>query len=250
MQIVNGGQTSHALFEANKKDAVAVSDVLVVVRIIEAKAADIGARVSETTNSQTPINSRDLKANTLVQKKIEEALLGLGYFYERKTNQHSNKPKAKRIDTVAAGQAFLAYEHELPEVAKKDRGRIFGDLFSTIYSDELNPKNLIPPLKLFREIEKIKKTVQKKIRNKEEFDQDKVFIIDGSHHVLFAVKRLCLQHSLDPFDTDAAVSRIEDALNVVKGCVADSKAKDKGFSFNRYFKDAATRTQIAAAIAK
>lgn len=234
----------------SKKDPVAVSDVLVVVRIIEAKAADIGARVSETTNSQTPINSRDLKANTLVQKKIEEALLGVGYYYERKTNQYAGKPKAVRVDTLAAGQAYLAYEHELPEVAKKDRGRIFGDLFTTVYSEELNPLNLIPPLRLFREIEKIKKSIQKKVREKEDIDEGDLFIIDGAHHVLFATKRLCVRDSVDRFDFDLAKEKISEAFQLVKCCVSESRAKDKGFSFNRYFKDAATRTQIAAAIAR
>lgn len=248
LQIVNGGQTSHALFEASKIDIAAVSDVLVVVRVIEAKVADIGARISETTNSQTPINSRDLKANTLVQRKIEEALFGLDYYYERKANQHADKPKNKRLDALTAGQAYLAYELELPEVAKKDRGRIFGDLFTTVYSEDLNPSNLLTPVKIFKDIEKTKKQVQKKIRDKQEVNQDDIFIIDGAHHILFAVKRLCVKDGIDHFDYEKSKKKVDEAILIVKQCVSSRRERDKGFTFNRYFKDAGTRTEIALAI--
>lgn len=248
LQIVNGGQTSHALFEAFSKDRDAASDVLVVARIIEAKTEDVGSRVSETTNSQTPINSRDLKANTLVQKKIEQALEGLGLFYERKSNQYAEKPKDKRIDAYAAGQSFLAYEVQLPEVAKKDRGRIFGDLFETVFSDAIDPAHLVTSLRLYEKINLRKKAIQKLVRAKEAFDQDHLYLIDGAHHVLFAIRHLCLRDGVDAFNLSEAEKYVDEAIEVVKVCVLESKAKDKGFSYNRYFKDSMTRTHIAAKI--
>lgn len=248
LQIVNGGQTSHALFEAFKKDADAAGEVLVVARIIEAKTADVGARISETTNSQTPINSRDLKANTLVQKKIEKALEGVGLYYERKSNQYADKPKDKRIDSLAAGQAYLAYEVQMPEVAKKDRGRIFGDLFETVFSDAIDPVHLVTPLRIYELINKEKKALQKLVREKKNFDEAKLFLIDGAHHVLFAVRQLCIRDSVDAFELQKAQAYLNEAIEIVKVCVADSQAKDKGFSYNRYFKDSGTRTHIAARI--
>ena len=41
VQIVNGGQTSNALFEAYKKDPSKVQDVLVLCRIYETRTRDI-----------------------------------------------------------------------------------------------------------------------------------------------------------------------------------------------------------------
>lgn len=245
VQIVNGGQTSNALFEAFTQDRERVSDVLLLARIIEAKEQSVGQKVSETTNSQTPIKSRDLRANTLVQRKIEEALAALGYFYERKTNQFANKPRDKRIDAQTAGQAYLAYALDMPEVAKKDRGRVFGDLFETVFSDDLLPKNLLVPLNVLKEIEIFKKDVQRRLRNNEKVDQEDLFIIDGAYHVLFAVRRICDRENLDEF-SDSAVSKVPEAINTVKTCVRNNKTET--FSFNRFFKDAGTRTKIEAFI--
>ena len=50
-----------------------------------------------------------MRSNDDVQKKLEEAFEGMGLFYERKLNQHSDQPRSLRIDALSAGQAYLAY---------------------------------------------------------------------------------------------------------------------------------------------
>ena len=246
VQIVNGGQTSNALFEAFAQDSEKVSDVLLLARIIEAKEQSVGHKVSETTNSQTPIKSRDLRANSLVQRKIEAALGAKGYFYERKTNQFADQPRDKRVDAQTAGQAYLAYALDMPEVAKKDRGRVFGDLFETVFSDDLLPENLLTPLRVLKEIDIFKKDVQRKLRKDEEVDQKDLFIIDGAYHVLFAVRRICDRDGVDEFSNDA-IYKVQEAIDAVRSCVQDNM--NETFSFNRFFKDAGTRTKIEALIA-
>jgi hypothetical protein len=73
LQIVNGSQTSHALFEAYQSldDPSLLDNVLILVRIYETGRTDIVSRIVQTTNSQTVISSRDLRANDPIQKKIE-----------------------------------------------------------------------------------------------------------------------------------------------------------------------------------
>lgn len=246
VQIVNGGQTSNALFEASVRDPERVADVLLLVRIIEAKEQSVGHKVSETTNSQTPIKSRDLRANSLVQRKIEEALGAKGYFYERKTGQFAEQPREKRVDAQTAGQAYLAYALDMPEVAKKDRGRVFGDLFETVFSDDLLPENLLIPLAVLKKIDAFKKDVQRRLRRDEKVDQEDLFIIDGAYHVLFAVRRICDRDGTDEFSHDA-LSRVNEAIEAVRSCVKSNM--NETFSFNRFFKDAGTRTKIEALIA-
>ncbi|MER9523807.1 AIPR family protein [Mesorhizobium sp. M0292] len=248
VQIVNGGQTSNALFEANRQDSEKLDDVLVLVRIIEAKADDIGQKVSETTNSQTPIKSRDLRANTSVQRKIEQSMKAIGLFYERKKDQYRTIEKSKRIDSLLAGQAYLAYGLDMPEIAKKDRGRTFGDLFDTVFSEDLDPINLITPVRVLETIERKKKAVQKSVREKLSIDPDDLFIIDGAYHILFAVKRLCVKDSINPFDLPLALSKIDEAVEFTKRLVKPEKSVDPLFSLNRFFKDAGTRTKIESAI--
>ena len=172
-------------------------------------------------------------------------MLAKNYFYERKTNQFADKPKDRRIDAQSAGQAYLAYSLDMPEVAKKDRGRVFGDLFDTVFSDDLLPEHLIMPLKILNKINGVKKEVQKKVRNELPVDAKDLFIIDGSYHVLFAVRRMCVRDGVDEFSEDA-LDKVDAAILSVKNCVEANR--DERFSYNRFFKDAGTRTKIDSTI--
>ena len=118
IQIVNGGQTSHALFEAYTEQPDRVKDVLILARIYETRAQDITSDIAEATNSQTPINTRDLHSNDDVQLKLDESFRDIGKYYERKAKQHQGKQRSKRIDAMSAGQAFLAYFLGCPEVKR------------------------------------------------------------------------------------------------------------------------------------
>ncbi len=162
VQIVNGGQTSNALFEAHLKEPAKLEDVLVLRRIYETRSRDITSKIAEATNSQTPINTRDLHSNDDIQKKLEESFRDLGIFYERKARQHSNEARDKRIDALSAGQSHLAYSHGLPEVAKKDRARVFRDLYATVFNSEVTTQQLLVSLRLYEQIQIRKLEIQKK----------------------------------------------------------------------------------------
>lgn len=248
IQIVNGGQTSNALFEASKVDPERFKDVLVLVRIIETKSQPVSLAIAESTNSQTPIKSRDLRSNDDTQKKIAEAFEGMGLFYERKEKQHSDKPRAQRVDALTAGQAHLAYGLELPEVAKKDRGRIFSDLYDQVFSDDLLVDELLIALRLLSKIEGEKRKVQASIQSQNDFDASKMFLIDGAYHVLFAVGQIADKKNIDRLSLESTSQLIPSAIELISTMVSTEQAQDASFSFNRYFKDSKTKTKIAAHI--
>ncbi|QSB02648.1 AIPR family protein [Methylomonas sp. EFPC1] len=248
IQIVNGGQTSNALFEASKMAPEKIEDVLVLLRIIETKSQPVSLAIAESTNSQTPIKSRDLRSNDDIQKKLEEAFEGMELFYERKLNQHSDKPRNLRIDALSSGQAHLAYSLELPEVAKKDRGRIFSDLYDQVFTDDLLADELFCALKVLNVIEAKKKALQTSIRSQSQFDKSNLYLIDGAYHVLFAVGQLSDCRQIDRLDFDHAKDIVPDAIRYVGDVVETEQNKDESFSFNRFFKDAKTKTKIASYI--
>lgn len=248
IQIVNGGQTSNALFEASQIAVDKLDDVLVLVRIIETKSQPVSLAIAESTNSQTPIKTRDLRSNDDIQKKLEEAFDGMGLFYDRKNGQHADSPKNLRIDALSAGQAHLAYSLDLPEVAKKDRGRIFSDLYDQVFTDELQPDDLLAAVRILDSIERVKKRVQSAIRKQEKFKADEMFLIDGAYHVLFAVGQICDIKKTPRLDYQKASELIPSAVKYISEVISKEQEEDPGFSFNRFFKDAKTKTKIASYI--
>jgi hypothetical protein len=169
-------------------------------------------------------------------------------FYERKAKQFADQPRVKRIDSLAAGQAFLAYQLSMPEVAKKDRGRVFSDLYDEVFNEDITPTRLLVPLMVLGEIERTKRTIQKKIRRQERFDPRMLFLIDGAYHVLFTVCQLCEEASLDPDNEAATKGCISSAMNLVADLVKEEMEVDEAFSFNRFFKDAKTKVKIQALV--
>lgn len=249
VQIVNGGQTSNSLFEAYQEKPKKLQNVLVLARIYETRSRDITADIAEATNSQTPINTRDLRSNDDVQKKLEESFLDQGLYYERKSRQHQEQQRRKRIDSLSAGQIYLAYILGYPEVAKKDRARVFGDMYDSIFNDEITTEKLLVPLRVYKDIEAHKRDLQRKIKRADTFDPELMFLIDGAYHVLFAVAELCESKNIDPLNETKAKAEIPRAINVVKDIVKQEIKQDPAFTTNRFFKDAKTKAKIQRIIA-
>jgi hypothetical protein len=247
VQIVNGGQTTHALFEAAQKNREAIENVLVMARIIETKSREISVAIAESTNRQTPIKGRDLRANDDLQKRIELAFNELGYSYERKFKQWQNEDRQKRIDALEAGQARLAYALGYPETAKKERGRVFSDLYDTVYTEDLDVEELLSGYKLMLQIDKEKKAVQKLIRAGEDASA-KMFLIDGAFHVLYATGLLAQKAEIDLSDFEKASKKISAAISLVKKVVDRVQRDSNTFSFNRFFKDSKTKELIRRAV--
>lgn len=159
-QIVNGCQTSNALYVALKnKDYVAEinlkikegkelskeekeglaeksrfqfnDDASVLLKIIETKNEDFIGRITETTNSQTPIKEFSLKANDDIQKLIEQYLIGHGVFYERRVNFYKNKGK-KNIYSIQ--KLFQLYTSQVLFKPSQVKTRP-KDMFVTTYDD-------------------------------------------------------------------------------------------------------------------
>ena len=150
LQIVNGGQTTHSLFEAYQKDSEKIDDVLVLIRICQTKNRGISEKISETTNSQTPVHSRDLRSNERIQKYLEDEFMTIGYFYERKKNQYINEPKSKRLDNELLGQLYLAYYLDMPSEAKNQKYLVFDDKkYNAIFNDETTASKLLLPYKVY-----------------------------------------------------------------------------------------------------
>lgn len=250
IQIVNGGQTSNALFEANITDSSKLEDVLVLVKIYETKNSEISQKIAESTNRQTPIRTRDLRANDEIQKKLEEEFLDLGYFYERKVGQYIDKDRLKRIDATIAGQAHLSYINEFPDIAYREKGKVFGDLYDSIFNNDIPARRLLIPFQLFSKLDARKRELQSKMRHDEEYDKTLSFLLSGVHHVLFTIGYLCERKNLDKFDYDVASSQMDQAIDVVRMVVQQEEVKIPQFSFGGFFKDRNTKEKIETRVIK
>lgn len=173
LQIVNGSQTIHALHEAFSEDPSKFEDMTILCRIYETRNKQLSTKIAEYTNSQNPVNTRDIRSIDYIQLKLEKELEALGYFYERKKNQYSDKPKNKRLDAEKVGQVLMALYNKMPSEAKDKKRIIFAEKYEEVFNDNLNAHKVLIATSLFRKIEEEKTRVRNQI-----FESEKGSILE------------------------------------------------------------------------
>lgn len=204
-QIVNGGQTTRILFYAYEENPERLGNVEVLIRFIETRDRSISEQMSESANRQTPIRTRDLRANDWVPRKIEEEFLSLGYYYERKKNQSIDQSKEKRLDAETVAQASLAFYLDMPSEAKDQKSIIFGEKYGEIFDeDSITASRLLFPVRLYKPIEDLKKVIQRKKRKKEQVTDEEAFVSLATFDILNGMKIIGEKESLQLEESSAA----------------------------------------------
>lgn len=188
LQIVNGSQTLHALFDAFKEDPDCLEDIDLLVRIYETENDQLTTRIAEYTNSQNPVKSRDIRAIDFMQVKLESELLSKGFYYERKKNQYSSKPRKDRIDAEKAGQVLMAFYNDMPSEAKNKKSIIFSDKYDEVFNDSIDASRLLLPYLLYEKIEN-EKNEWKSINALKKIP-DKPYLSYATYYILYIFNKV------------------------------------------------------------
>jgi hypothetical protein len=179
VQVVNGGQTLHALFEAFATDATKIEPIELLCRVYETADRTLSSRIAERTNSQSPVDTRDIHSNDEEQINLEREFKTHNLFYERKKAQFADRPIADRIDSEKCGQVYLAFYEDMPLEAKNRKGWIFGDKRTVIFNQNTTADTLLLPLRFFDNIEDL--------RHQNGHGQ-RAWLNYASYHILYALK--------------------------------------------------------------
>jgi len=123
IQIVNGLQTSHEIYEVLKNHRTSEADSkMLLVRIIVTADPATRDQVIRATNRQTAVTDASLRATDDVQRQIENYFLTKGWYYDRRKNFYKNDGKevSKIIGIPFLGAAVTAMGLARPD---KSRGK-------------------------------------------------------------------------------------------------------------------------------
>jgi len=154
LQIVNGGQTCMTIFktleEMEAKGQPLPTDASVMVRIYKLPKdnEDIVLQITQATNSQNPVDLKDLRSNDEKQRRLETSIHDLGYTYRRK--RMDTAAKSTDITAGAAAEAILAVWRHAPHQAKFLTREHFGKLYDKIFTETLNGAQTIIAVLLYR----------------------------------------------------------------------------------------------------
>lgn len=143
LQIVNGGQTSKTVQQIAGEVGPEVANAQVLVRIYELPQDDQSfvQSITYATNSQNPVDLRDLRSNDEKQRELAQALEEMGYQYR---SQRSDTPVSIReLTSAAVAEAVLAVWRRRPHQARFNVSEHFGKLYDIIFSKDLNGAQVV-----------------------------------------------------------------------------------------------------------
>ena len=152
LQIINGGQTCKTILHTVKENPdVDYSQTYVLVRLYELSGDDTDNLITDVTiatNSQNPVDLRDLRANDELQRRLETDIAELGYSYKRKKDSASSQPDKTILSSVAA-ESIYAIWRKRPHQAKFKKNDLFGAFYNDVFQN-INGAQLIIAVLIYR----------------------------------------------------------------------------------------------------
>ena len=157
LQIVNGGQTARTVQQVAREIGAAVGEAEVLVRVYELPQndAELVEAITFATNSQNPVDLRDLKANDPRQRALERSIAELGYTYRAKREDRTLS--ADEFTSAVVAEAVLAVWRHRPHQARFRSREHFGALYKTIFTADLNGAQAVVAALLHRHAENHRK---------------------------------------------------------------------------------------------
>ncbi len=152
LQIINGGQTcitiAKTLQELNLLGQDVQAYVLLRLYQLPSENHDLVQKITYATNSQNPVDLKDLRANDQRQQRLEMDIQQLGYRYRRKRSETS--ARSTDITSGVAAEAVLSVWQEKPHQARFFAREHFGKLYGSIFTDQLNGAQVVLAVELYR----------------------------------------------------------------------------------------------------
>jgi AIPR protein len=152
LQIINGGQTCLTIFKTLREPNLLhqITQAYVLLRLYQLPHENDGLvqRITYATNSQNPVDLKDLRANDERQQRLEIDIQQLGFNYRRKRSDSSTRPTD--ITSGVAAEAILSVWREKPHQAKFFSREHFGKLYDAIFTDQLSGSQVVIAVQLYR----------------------------------------------------------------------------------------------------
>jgi hypothetical protein len=210
-QVINGAQTTYTIGQCDEDRLQNASLITRIMSPGKAKHDEFRLKVIRFNNTQTPVKTRDFRANDERLKRLSDAMSAWSpaYFFERKLGMWAaltpqerarfrrggkgNKPDDFRIvDSQLLGQCRLAWSGR-PGAAKNSKGKIFtlineGGVYDEVFPEECHERASVEEYLLAYELQNMvrqeKRAWAKALRQaKAENDTDQMDALDEDRFV-------------------------------------------------------------------
>ena len=227
--IINGGQTTNRI--GNYKGSNS-QEFYIPCKVIQINTNNLKmyAKIAEATNSQKPINARDLKSNSPEMKMLQNWLKNEGIYLEIKRGE-KRKQQLRTIKNDVLGQLILSFAHQQPGTARSGKKNIFenNSLYNKLYKvnyekDAYKKAFILDLIQLDEDYSNIEVELKKGSKIK---DEDKVVLANGKYVImaLIGLSYLIINEDYNRDELNNDVNLIKDP-NFIFGSFISNYKKD------------------------
>ena len=180
VQVINGAQTCKTIQQTlhdNGTWCAKAAYVLVRIYQLPRNLPDMVTDITKATNSQSPVDMRDLRSSDQRQVTLELGMEQLGYTYKRQREESG--PDERAVSSTTVAESVLSVWRAQPHQAKFRRREHFGKLYDTIFEGLSAPQALLATL-IYRFVERERRLAT---------DDSPDFLPYASHHLAMLIGR-------------------------------------------------------------
>ncbi|SFH47729.1 AIPR family protein [Pedobacter insulae] len=247
-QIVNGLQTSWVLYNNYIKNPGLLKDIYVNIRIYETKDKTLVEKITDATNTQTPINYRDKISNKDFNMLTKEVFNNAGINYITKRGENFSKESLKFDDSIESETVikyWFATFFEEPQTAKNSIASVLQKIFDASTFDKHPLEDLFDGKKESAVYHQLLTAyrIYRHVQNQKQLNiADHEVLAYADELMSYGIyKYLQSENDLNIYKEEAKLKEgYDDTLNVIEQIVEKDKQAHiqigRTFSYNAYFK--------------
>jgi hypothetical protein len=121
VQIVNGLQTTHSIYNHLKASHPTAEQRFVLIKVIVSSDVEVRDRIIQATNNQSVVELASLNATDKIQRDIEQILEKYDWYYERRRNYYKyiGKPPERFVTPLFLANAIVSLYRRSPGTGGK-----------------------------------------------------------------------------------------------------------------------------------
>ncbi len=253
-QIVNGLQTSRVIYDIYKSNREKLKGVFVNVRVYESKESNLIQKITDATNTQTPITNKDKISNKDFNSLTKEIFKNYGIDYVTKRGEGFRSELTSfhnQIDSETILKFWYATFYQEPEVAKNSIAIVLQEIYDASSSENHPLKflfdgskdsnvyiQLLTTYKIYLFVRNNKKVV---------IEKENITYAQKYEHLLYSDEMICygvykfIGNNLKNYDSlEKLKEAYDDTVEIIEKEISKNKNESlkigKTFSFTGYFK--------------
>jgi hypothetical protein len=253
--IVNGLQTTHVIYDIYHLDKAKLDNVYVLVRLYETTDSELIDKITDATNTQSPINYRDKISNRPFNEytKAVFANAGIGYLSKRGETFDDTLSISlnKSVHSETVLKFWYASFYGYPEIAKNAKSKVLEELFdaTTNKNNKLNElfngdknsviyQQLLDAFWLYDFIMQKRKTMQ----------HESDFVLFADELIAYGIYKLFEKSGLFILDKEQFEMYYQEVYQAITKCIEKEKAaklkNNQTYAHNSYFKSSKSQFNL------